>query len=100
MASIAKLKGWGGLSQLVIPREGGVSSTLRLLGSITKASGILDHPPARVMTTEYDAAFSRRVSPEVCIFICPPRKLRAQGRPGACCTRVRFALTKLHTSIQ
>src|SRR5829696_1617662 len=26
-------------------------------------------------------------APELCIFVCPPRKLRAQGRPGACCTR-------------
>src|SRR5882757_2772299 len=37
--------------QTVIPRACGVSSTPRLLGSITDASGILDHPP-RVMTTE------------------------------------------------
>ena len=36
----------------VIPRAGGGSSTPWLLGSITGASGILDHPPARVMTTE------------------------------------------------
>jgi len=31
--------------ELVIPRESGVSSTLRLFGSITAVSGILDHPP-------------------------------------------------------
>ena len=31
--------------------------------------------------------FSRRMAPEVCIFVCPPRNQRAQGRPGACCTR-------------
>ena len=36
--------------QLVIPREGGVSSTPRPLGSIADVSGILDHPPPRVMT--------------------------------------------------
>src|SRR5437763_2296138 len=32
-------------------------------------------------------AFSRRIAPEVCIVVCPPRNQRAQGRPGACCTR-------------
>src|SRR5437762_9316306 len=26
-------------------------------------------------------------APEVCILVCPPRKQRAQGRPGVCCTR-------------
>ena len=41
----------------------------------------------RVTTTEYEAAISRRWSPEVCIVVCPPREERAQGRPGACCTR-------------
>ena len=35
----------------VIPREGGGPSTPRLLGSIIGASGILDHPPSRVMTS-------------------------------------------------
>ena len=49
--------------------------------------GVLDTPPSRVMTTERACAFSRRVSPEFCIFVCAPRKSRAQGRPGACCTR-------------
>ena len=51
----------------VIPREGGGSSTPRPIDSIINASGILDHPPSRVMTTEYDFAFSRRWSPELCI---------------------------------
>src|SRR6266540_4298999 len=32
-------------------------------------------------------AISRRISPEVCIFVCPLRNQRAQGRPGGCCTR-------------
>ena len=68
------------------PRRRG-SSTPRLIGSITAVSGILDHPPSRVMTSECGAAFSRRWSPEVCIFVCPLFKQRAQGRPGACCTR-------------
>src|SRR5207237_4987432 len=35
----------------------------------------------------YGFAFSRRETPEVCIFFCPPEDQRAQGRPGACCTR-------------
>src|SRR4249920_3414595 len=39
------------------------------------------------MTTECDFAISRHVLPEVCIFVCPLRKQRAQGRPGARCTR-------------
>ena len=69
------------------PREGGGTSTPRLIGSIIDVSGILGRPPSRTMTVEYDVAFSRRISPEVCIFICPPRNQRAQGRPGACCTR-------------
>jgi hypothetical protein len=34
------------------PRRRG-SSTPRLFGSITSSSGILDHPPSRVMTTKY-----------------------------------------------
>src|SRR5437762_2757340 len=39
------------------------------------------------MTTECEAAFSRHIAPEVCMVVCPPRNWRAQGRPGACCTR-------------
>jgi hypothetical protein len=45
-------------------------------------------------TTKYNSAFSRRHSPEFCKFIRPkkkraqaPLKKRAQGRPGARCTR-------------
>jgi hypothetical protein len=38
---------------VVIPRESEVSSTPRLLGSITTASGILDHPLSRVMTAVF-----------------------------------------------
>ena len=41
----------------------------------------------RTMTTEYEFAISRRIAPELCIIVCPPRKERAQGRPGARCTR-------------
>jgi len=43
-----------------MPREGGVSSTPRFIGSIAAASGILDRPPTRVTTSEYGIAFSRR----------------------------------------
>src|SRR3982751_4605546 len=57
------------------------------LGSIIAVSGILDHPPAQVMTTEYAFAISRRLSPEVCQKLPALSKQRAQGRPGACCTR-------------
>ena len=73
--------------EAVIPRAGGVSSTPRLLGLITTASGILDRPPSRTMTTEYDFAISRRIPPEVCWITSRPLCQRAQGRPGACCTR-------------
>src|SRR5438309_8990506 len=37
--------------------------------------------------TKYVVAFSRLKESEVCIFVCPPRNQRAQGRPGARCTR-------------
>ena len=40
----------------------------------------------RVTTTKYDFAISRHNAPEVCIFVWPSFQ-RAQGRPGACCTR-------------
>ncbi|QOZ24565.1 hypothetical protein XH93_14005 [Bradyrhizobium sp. CCBAU 51753] len=36
--------------QLSSPGSTGRSSTPRPLGSVTTVSGILDHPPARVMT--------------------------------------------------
>ena len=84
---------------------------------IIAVSGILDRPHSRTMTTECETrrmggaqrypsapvrmamgiaalhpsyengAISRRIAPEVCISLCPPREQRAQGRPGACCTR-------------
>src|SRR5258705_13347251 len=49
-----------------------VSSTPRLIDSITAASGILGHPPSRV-TTEYAPAFSRRIAPEICMNLVPQR---------------------------
>src|SRR6266568_6827093 len=63
------------------------SSTPQLLGSIIDVSGILDHPLSRVTTTEYDFAISRHELPEVCWRTSRPLCQRAQGRPGACCTR-------------
>jgi hypothetical protein len=39
--------------------------------SITGASGILDHPPSRVTTTEYAVAFSRRDAPGVLLETLP-----------------------------
>src|SRR5215203_827893 len=48
-------------------------------------------------------AISRRNSPEVCWRTSRPLCRRAQGRPGACCTRgpaCDLRKTKLHTSIQ
>ncbi len=72
-----------------------VSSTLRLIDSIAAVSGILDHPHARVMTARSVAramclahtslAFPRRASPGLCKSFRP--KKRAQGMPGARCTR-------------
>src|SRR5215204_120910 len=64
-----------------------VSSTPRLIGSITAASGILGHPPSRVTTTECVSAFSRRIAPELCMTCPLLRKRREQGMPGARCTR-------------
>ena len=107
--------------QLSYPRTR-VSSTLRLLGSITGFSGILGHPlvsdrscaprrttarlwpihPSRLATLApqddgdmfvasrtfgYTFAFSRRIAPELCWKLFALGSQRAQGRPGARCTR-------------
>src|ERR1043165_5221541 len=84
------------------PRRRG-SSTPRLIGSITAASGILDHPPARVMTAEYEVAISRRHTSEVC-YQLPPSCSEGAGKTGCLLhprSRVRFcANKKVHTSIQ
>jgi hypothetical protein len=64
-------------SAAVIPRESGVSSTPRLIDSITAASGILDHPPSRVMTTGYVFAISRRDCARGLHEFCPSE---ARGR--------------------
>jgi hypothetical protein len=89
-------------TKTVMPREGGASSTPRPIVSITTVSGILDRPPSRTMTTEYDCAFPRRVSPGSCDNVSPKIE-RAQGMPGAGWhprSRVQNALRNAHTSIQ
>ena len=73
-------------------RESGASSTPRLLGSITDASGILVHPPSRVMTAECVARDTasrsrRRFARGSSLNFPPSDHQRAQGTPGAQCTR-------------
>ena len=83
--------------------SGGASSTPRLLGSITAVSGILGHPPSRVTTVEYEVAISRRICARGLHLALSLESQRAQGRPGACCTRglaCDLRKQKLHTSIQ
>src|SRR6185295_189636 len=63
------------------------SSKPRLLGSITAASRILGHPLSRVTTTEYAFVISPHHLCELCWRTSRPLVWRAQGRPGACCTR-------------
>ena len=51
----------------------------------------------------YDFAFSRRIAPEVCWRNFSPSRLEGAGKTGCLLhprSRVRFARTKLHTSIQ
>ncbi len=82
----------------VVPREGGGSSTPRLIGLIIDVSGILDRPPSRTMTVEYDFAISRHDAPEVCgEFRLPSLKSEGAGKTGCLLhprSRVRFAQTK------
>ncbi len=58
------------------------SSTPRLFNSITRVSGILDHPHSRVTTTEYEAAISRHELPEVCILFARPLQSESAGKTG------------------
>ena len=58
---------------------------------------------ALAMTVDIASRFSRRISPEVCIFVWPSSKSEGAGKTGCLLhprSRVRFAQTKLHTSIQ
>ena len=63
----------------VVPREGGGSSTPRLIGLIIDVSGILDRPPSRTMTVEYDVRdLAARLRPR---FACEfPALLDIRGR--------------------
>src|SRR5438445_5403310 len=59
--------------------------------------------PAHAMTAERAFAFSRRRSPEVLHLHLPSSKSEGAGKTGCLLhprSRVRFAQTKLHTSIQ
>ena len=58
----------------------------RLLDSIIDVSGILG-PRLRGDDIGYSFAFSRRDAPEVCWKLFALGSQRAQGRPGARCTR-------------
>src|SRR4030095_11486633 len=76
----------------VMPREGGASSTPRLLGSITDVSGILDRPPSRTMTMEYAFAISRHVLPKLLHQRCPSpkrgrRECRVHAAPAVSCAK-------------
>ena len=66
----------------VIPRAGGVSSTPRLIRSITAASGILDRPVKPDDDSECASAFSRRIAPEACWKLLIPRKREGAGNAG------------------
>ena len=86
----------------VIPRAGGGSSTPRLIGSIIDVSGILDHPPSRAMTTEYDFAISRRIAPEVCISFAllenrGRREDRVRAAPAVSCAIAHRKRAHEHT---
>ena len=76
--------------------QGGASSTLRLIDSIIDASGILDHPPSRVMTVECEVAISRHELPEFCLKLLA---LKSEGAGKTGCllhprSRVRFCANK------
>ena len=78
---VGEPSGYRGAHSDVLPAKEGGSSTLRLLGSIIDASGILDRPLSRTMTIGYEAAISRHLSSEVCYLLCrPPIKGRREDR--------------------
>ena len=79
MASIAKLKGWRGCfgprpsRRPLFPRHCERSEAIHLA---TLAQ--MDCFAALAMTAGYDFAISRRISPEVCIFVCPLSIIRGR----------------------
>jgi hypothetical protein len=86
-------------------RECGASSTPRLLGSITDASGILVHPPSRVMTvwvantlSRSRRRFARGLTLNFRLLkIRGRRECRAPDAPAALRARVRVARTQVIT---
>jgi hypothetical protein len=52
-----------------------------------REGGLLRRFAPRIDAVRCAPAFSRRAAPEVCPKICPSKTERAQGRPGARCTR-------------
>ena len=91
------------MMELSCPRRR-ASSTPRLLGSITErlwntgSSAFADDDELNVRL-----AISRHDTARGLLENFPPSNQRAQGRPGACCTRglaCDLRKTKLHTSIQ
>ena len=85
---------WVSPSASPMTGSGGASSTPRLLGSIIEVSGILVHPPSRVMTAgmcgaSHSFAISQHVARGFAINFSPSDDQRAQGMPGARCARSR-----------
>ena len=52
-----------------------------------RARGLMGIASLHPSYDRHSFAISRRVAPEVFHFVSPPQKQRAQGRPGARCTR-------------
>ena len=83
-------------------REPKVSSTPRPIGSIIDVSGILGHPPSRVTTTNM-ARHSRGAGRPRFASLFALFEIEGAGKTGCLLhprSRVRFAQTKVHTSIQ
>jgi hypothetical protein len=74
---------------LWVPAFAGTTSSLRAKRSNpwrrVKKDGLLRRYAPR--NDEYAFAFSRHEMPEFCLNVAPPGKQRAQGKPGADCTR-------------
>ena len=76
--------------------SGGASSTPRPFNSSADGSGILDHPPSRVMTVvRMRVRILAARSARSCALAMPSKTKRAQGKPGALSTRDR--VHKMHT---
>jgi hypothetical protein len=85
----------------VILREGGVSSTPRILVSIVNVSEYW-MPACAGMTGGYASAFSRHTAPEFCKFICPQKRRgrredRVRAAPAVSCARIDIEDAHEHT---